>query len=96
MAQAKKKNPAQKMINEISALKEQFDGIKVETEDFIKNLKRVSGSGAADAKELMEAAKKNWHSIVSAFEASPIAKFFGKAKKSAKKTAKKIAKKKKK
>ena len=69
------------VLDEIAALKTQFQRIKSETDDFIVNLKRASKEGAAEAKELVEAAKENWHSIVNAFEASPMARFFGGEKK---------------
>ena len=75
-------------VEEIAALKKQFDGIKSETEDFIQRAKGLSERGAHEAKEVLDSAKDNWHSIVSAFESSSIAKFFSKSKK--KPTKKKV------
>jgi hypothetical protein len=85
------------IVEQIAALKSQFEGIKSETEKFIVSAKNLSDQGVDEAKDVLDSAKENWHSIVSTFEGSKIAKFFSKSKKSAakvknaKKTAKKVA-----
>jgi uncharacterized protein YoxC len=78
-------NPENNFAAEIAALKQQFEGIRSETEHFIASVKELSDRGVGEAKDMLESAKDNWHSIRSAFESSSIAKFFSKAKKPAKK-----------
>ena len=74
--------------SEIAALRQQFDGIRAETESFLSSVKTLSDKGVDEAKEMIESAKDNWHEIKAAFEASSVAKFFSKPK-AKKKTAKK-------
>lgn len=83
------------IVQEIAALREQFDRIKADTEEFINSAKGLSERGVEDAKEMLGSAKANWNSIMTSFEKSPVAKFFSKAnKKSAKKkTSSKASKK---
>jgi len=80
-------NPENNFASEIAALKQQFDGIRAETENFVASVKTLSDRGVGEAKEMLESAKDNWHGIKAAFEGSTLAKLFTKAKK-------KIAKKK--
>lgn len=77
----KKKKMNKNMLERVVALKKQFDGIKSDTEDFLIAVKKLSNEGADEAKEMIDAAKSNWQSIVSAFENSAIKKFFSKSKK---------------
>ena len=94
-------------MDEVIELKNKFENIKNETEEFIVSAKRLSDTGLKEAKELIESAKANWKSILVSFGEAGISKIFGqarglakkksgsKAKKSSKKVTKKKTKKKK-
>ena len=82
-------------VEEIAALKKQFENIRTETEEFLAAAKNLSDKGVDEAREALEAAKENWSGLVSAFESSKIAQFFSKGKKKAKAKVKKPATKKK-
>ena len=84
------------VLDEVAALKTKFENIKKETEEFIVSAKHLSNTGAKEAKELIDSAKKTWQSISTSFGGSKIAGLFSKAKKSKKKVvsqAKKAVKK---
>jgi hypothetical protein len=86
----------QNIAQEIAALKEKFEKIKAETEEFLASVKTLSDKGVGEAKDLIERAHEPWHSIVSAFESSSVAQFFNKGKKKVAKAKSKSAAKKKK
>jgi len=77
------------LSQEIAALKEKFNRIKTDSEEFVVASKQLSDRGVGEAKVLINEAKENWLAIRSAFEGSPVAKLFAKAKKAVKKSASK-------
>lgn len=53
-------------MKELKALQKKAEAIKGDTEEFIRNAKRLSIKGVKDAKELIGLAKKNWKSVLGA------------------------------
>ncbi len=78
-------------LDEILALKQQFEKIKSETEHFIAAAKELSDRGLNDAKDLIESAKDNWQSIIASFGVSSLSNLFGKVKSPIKKKTTKSA-----
>jgi hypothetical protein len=51
-------------IQEVKELKDLFERIKADTEEFIRRAKALSETGAHEAKDLVEAVKNNWQSVL--------------------------------
>jgi hypothetical protein len=85
-------NIENKISEEVTALRQKFENLKSQTEDFVTSAKHLSETGVHGAKEILESAKENWQTILSTFGGAKISGLFSKAKKSAApKKAKKAA-----
>ena len=63
----KQKKDLNAALEEIAALKEKFNNIKKESEEFLVRAKKLSDTGIHEAKELIEMAKANLKSFPSSF-----------------------------
>ena len=88
-------------LDEIIALKEKFNMIKEESEEFVSRAKKLSDSGMHEAKDLLEAAKTNWHAMTGSLvdftklfskSSKPARKVGSRSKKASKKKTKKVSK----
>jgi hypothetical protein len=80
---AKTKSAIGPALKEIMELKELFERIKGDSEEFLQRSKALSETGAHEAKDLIEAVKTNWQAVVASFASGAgFGDLFGQGKKS--------------